>query len=108
MSKSRTLWLVLSGVVAACPSFFCCLMGFTTLAGATTYETEFGGATSSGTMNPAMGLVFLCLGLLPWLLPAGVWLYTRKKSGAGMPASSSDAFFTPKPGQPYSSPWEDE
>jgi len=81
--------------VAACPSFFCCLFGVVTLMGATTYETEFGGTTSQGTMNPASGLLFLCLGLLPWLLPAGVWFYFRRKEdqrggsiGAHRPCSS--------------------
>jgi len=103
MSQNRMLWLALSGVAAACPSLFCCFMGFTTMAGATTYTTEYGGTSATGTMNPAMGAVFLCLGLLPWLLPAGVWFYTRKKEDVD---TAGD--FGLKPGQPYPSPWDDE
>ena len=89
--SNKNLWLLLSGVVAACSSFFCCLFGVVTLMGATTYETEFGGTTSQGTMNPASGLLFLCLGLLPWLLPAGVWFYFRRKEDQ-LPPPSTGSF----------------
>ncbi|GEM_PF-6841187 len=76
MSKNTGLWLALSAVVAACPSLFCFVFGVATLFGGGSYEV----GAESGQMPPSMGLVFLCLGLLPWLLPAGVWFYTRRRS----------------------------
>ncbi len=74
--KNTTLWIVLSSVAAACPSFFCAISGVATLAGGGTYELGNG----SGQLPPAFGLVFLCLGGLPWLLPLGIWYFSRKKS----------------------------
>ena len=109
-TNNQTLWLGLSGAVAACPSLACCLFGLSALAGTGTYATDMGGgATSAGTVSPAVGLVFLCLSLVPWALPAGVWFYFRKKE------NDNPASMTPpraptgglRPGQPYS-PWQDE
>jgi len=73
--KNKGLWLGLSALVAACPSFFCALFGVVTLFGGSTYEV----GAESGQMPPSMGLVFLCLAALPWLLPAGIWFYARRK-----------------------------
>ncbi len=101
--SNKNLWLLASGAVAACPSFACCLFALTTFAGATTYETEFGGATSAGTVNPMMGFFFLCLSLVPWALPAGVWFYFRRKENQ-LPPPSSGSFGGPSAG----SVWEAE
>jgi len=73
--KNKGLWLALSALFAACPSLFCGLFGVVTLLGGSTYEV----GAESGQMPASMGLVFLCLAALPWLLPLGVWLYARRK-----------------------------
>ncbi len=101
-SSNKTLWIGLSSAAAACPSLFCCFIAFTTFMGATTYETEVGGTTSAGTVNPMMGFVFLCLALVPWLLPAGVWFYFRRKEEASLPPSSGGGF-TPTVGGTWQS-----
>ncbi len=84
-AQNAKLWTVVAGVVAACPSLFCCTMGFATLFGGGTYEM-------GGTMGqtPAwVGLPLICLGLLPWALPAIVWRYASTRpappeAGSGM------------------------
>ena len=82
--KNTTLWIALSAVAAACPSLFCVVSGIATLAGGGTYEV----GSSSGQLSPAFGLVFLCLGGLPWLLPLGVWYVSRKKARNAAPVTS--------------------
>lgn len=73
--QNAKLWTAVTALVAACPSLFCCIMGFSMLAGGGTYEL---GGTSGQT--PAwLGLPIICLGLLPWALPIGVWLYASKR-----------------------------
>ncbi len=76
MSKNAKLWVGVAALVAACPSFFCGLFGVVTLLGGSTYEV----GAESGQMPPSMGLLFLCLAALPWLLPAGVWFFARRKA----------------------------
>ncbi len=77
--SNKVLWLAVTSTLAACPSLSCCVFGFSTLAGATTYETEVGGMTSTGTLDPAWGILLLCLAIVPWFLPAGVWFYLNRK-----------------------------
>jgi len=103
--SNRTLWLGVSSLVAACPSLACCFFGLAAFTGGATYEAELGGASSAGTMSPAMGLVFLCLSLVPWFLPAGVWFYFRRQSSSPtLSGTSTPTTFTPQEG----SPWMDD
>ena len=76
MNKKSSLWIILAVIVAACPSLFCCSFGAITLAGGGTYEM----GTQSGQLPPSMGLVFLCLGLLPWLIVGGIWLFVQRRN----------------------------
>lgn len=87
--SNKMLWIGASSLVAVCPSLACCVFALITFAGATTYESEFDGITSAGTVNPMMGFVFLCLALIPWLLPACVWYYFRHKEAGATPPPPS-------------------
>ncbi|NPA26020.1 MAG: hypothetical protein GXO36_00250 [Chloroflexi bacterium] len=76
MNRNAKLGLGCSALLAACSSLFCGFMGLVTLMGGSTYEV----GAESGQVPPGMGLVFLCLALLVWLLPAGVWWIVRAKA----------------------------
>ena len=80
MAKKSGLLIGLAAVVTACPSLFCCFFGVATLAGGGTYEV----GSQSGQMPPSMGLVFLALSLVPWLLFAGVWFFVRRSQRDGL------------------------
>jgi len=76
MGKKSGLWIALVAVLTACPSLFCCAFGAITLTGGSTYEL----GTQSGQISPGMGWLFLCLGLVPWLLLAGVWFFMQRRN----------------------------
>jgi hypothetical protein len=71
---TRQTGLIITIVVAVltlCPSFFCCVFGVTTLAGAGTYELGAG----SGELPAWVGLPIVILALLVWLVPAASWFF---------------------------------
>ncbi len=74
-AQNAKIWTGITGLAVACPSLFCCAMGLGTLLGGGTYEL----GSSSGQMPPWVGVPLLCLSLLPWLLPIGVWRYASKR-----------------------------
>ena len=100
MDKNNSkLWIAGAGIVAACPSLFCCAIGIGTLTGAGTYEL----GSTVGETPPAVGAVMICLGLLPWLLPAGVWTYMRRRPDVApiqQERSSSEQSYSPVSNDP--------
>ncbi len=73
--KTSTWLLILSVLIALCLSMSCCTTGFASLAGGGTYQI----GAQTGQMPPAAGIPFICLGGLVWVLPPGLWYWSRKK-----------------------------
>ena len=69
--KTGLIITIVLAVLTLCPSFFCCVFGATTLAGAGTYEL----GAESGALPPWVGLPIVILALLAWLVPAASWFF---------------------------------
>ncbi|RME05668.1 MAG: hypothetical protein D6803_08445 [Anaerolineae bacterium] len=98
--ENAKLWTVITGFVAACPSLFCCVMGIGTLAGGGTYEL----GSQAGQTPAWIGLPLLCLAILPWLLPFGVWRYANSRPAppnSSAHASNKNQGYSPSQIDPY-------
>lgn len=69
--QTATVITAISAVVALCLSLTCCGFGFASLAGGGTYQ--FG--SQGGQVPPMAGIPAICLGILVWALPAGLWFF---------------------------------
>ncbi len=73
--QTPTLLLILSLAIAVCLSMSCCTTGVISLAGGSTYQI----GAQGGQVPPAAGIPLICLGVLVWVLPLGLWYRTRKQ-----------------------------
>lgn len=71
-------WVLVSAAVVACPSFVCLYAGVGTLIGKATFTPD-ANTVAEQMINPLLGLPLLCLGLLPLLLPLGVWFFVNRQ-----------------------------
>ena len=69
--KTGLIITIVLAVLTLCPSFFCCVFGATTLAGAGTYEL----GAEGGALPSWVGLPLIILALLAWLVPAAAWFF---------------------------------
>lgn len=76
--QNAKLWTAVAGLVFACPSLVCLYTGVGILIGQGSYTPD-ANTMAGQTISPILGLPLLCLGLLPWALPFGVWRYASKR-----------------------------
>jgi hypothetical protein len=104
--KNALLWLIITGLLVSCPSFFCWGMGL----GIFLSDAGYGSAPEAEQIPFAWGVVMLVFGLLFWLLPLGVWRYARRRP-APTPKPQSAQSPENSDGDPYSpfssDPWYD-
>lgn len=96
--QNAKLWTLITGAVVACPSLVCLYFGVGILIGQGKFTPD-ANTLDYQTINPLYGLPLLCLGLLPWLLPLGVWLIARRRPAPQ--AGGSSAGYSPFNGDPY-------
>ncbi len=66
---------IATALFCGCPGIFLCLFGAASALGGGTFEL----GSQSGDVPPALGILFLCLGLLLIVVPIAVGFFTLRK-----------------------------
>ncbi len=79
-----TVTIVIAVLTFLCCTLPLCLSGILIFADQGTWNTELGGATGSGTIQPVYGVAPCCLSILVLLVPLLLWFFlVRGKEDAG-------------------------
>jgi hypothetical protein len=69
MDRQKGIIITVATVLlVGCPSCFCMTFGLASALGGGTYDV----GTSTGSIDPIIGVVLLCVGLIGLLIPVGV------------------------------------
>ena len=104
--KNAVLWVVVAGLLVACPSLFCWGMGFGIFLGNAGYGTN----PETEQISLVWGVLMVAFGMLFWLLPLGVGRYASRRPAPApkQPEDHTEDNATEQPYSPFSSdPYHD-